>query len=98
MITSTLGLDVLTILKSVIEEAGFYGDLVSKSDEINVIQKTIVQNIYTNDVVDGIPIDALSHCGPRNPRDTGPRRGTRKFRWLDAIPLLSRPTHISRAA
>lgn len=43
--------DVLAILKEVIEEAKFEANLVSDSDDIGVIQKRIVQNIYNNPVV-----------------------------------------------
>lgn len=43
--------DVLSILRDVIEDAGFTGDLVSNADEVNVIHKTIVQNVYNSDIV-----------------------------------------------
>jgi hypothetical protein len=41
----------LAILQEAIESAGFIGDLVSNSDEISVIHKTIVQNVYNSDIV-----------------------------------------------
>lgn len=43
--------EVLAILQEAIESAGFFGDLVSNSDEISVIHKTIVQNVYNSDIV-----------------------------------------------
>lgn len=43
--------DVLEILKEVIADAQFEANLVSDSDEIGVIQKRIVQNIYNNPIV-----------------------------------------------
>jgi hypothetical protein len=43
--------NVQEILFESIESAGFEPDLVSNSDEVNVIQKTIVQNIYNNEII-----------------------------------------------
>ena len=39
--------DVLAILKEAIGEAGFQPNLVSDADDIGVIQKRIIQNLYT---------------------------------------------------
>ena len=43
--------DVLSILTEAIEDAGFTADIVSNADEVTVIQKTIVQNLYECPVV-----------------------------------------------
>lgn len=43
--------DVKQILLDVIESAGFLGSLVSDAEETSIIQKTIVQNVYNNDIV-----------------------------------------------
>lgn len=43
--------EILIILKEVAEDAGFEPNLVSDSDDIGIIQKRIIQNIYNNDVV-----------------------------------------------
>jgi hypothetical protein len=43
--------DVLQILKEAISSAGFEANLVSDADEVSIIQKTIVQNLYNNEVV-----------------------------------------------
>lgn len=43
--------DVLNILKRVADNAGFEPNLVSDADEVSVIQKTIVQNLYNNDII-----------------------------------------------
>lgn len=43
--------DIKQILLDVIESAGFTGSLVSDAEETSIIQKTIVQNVYNNDVV-----------------------------------------------
>ncbi|MGR5150163.1 hypothetical protein ACQKP8_26905 [Photobacterium alginatilyticum] len=43
--------DVLSILSEGIEDAGFEPNLVSNSDDIGVIQKRIVQNLYENPMV-----------------------------------------------
>jgi len=44
-------LDVKQILLDVIDSAGFTGSLVSEAEETSIIQKTIVQNVYNNDLV-----------------------------------------------
>jgi len=44
-------LDVRSILTEVIEAAGFEPRLVSDADDIGIIQKRIIQNIYENPVV-----------------------------------------------
>lgn len=43
--------DVKTILSEAIENAGFEANLVSLSDDVGVIQKRIVQNIYDNPII-----------------------------------------------
>jgi hypothetical protein len=43
--------DVLTILSDSIADAGFEPNLVSTTDEVGIIQKTIVQNLYDNPIV-----------------------------------------------
>jgi hypothetical protein len=43
--------DVLEILQSAIETAGFTPNLVSNANEVGVIQKRIIQNLYNNPVV-----------------------------------------------
>lgn len=43
--------DVLSIICEAAESAGFTPSLVSAADETNVIQKTIVHNLYNNDIV-----------------------------------------------
>ncbi|MHA7820892.1 MAG: hypothetical protein ACX930_14690 [Erythrobacter sp.] len=43
--------DVLGILTDAVEDAGFAADIVSNADEVTVIQKTIVQNLYECPVV-----------------------------------------------
>jgi len=43
--------EVLTILRDVISNAGFEPNLVSDADDIGIIQKRIIQNLYTNEVV-----------------------------------------------
>ena len=43
--------DVLNILRESIRSAGFEPNLVSDADDVGIIQKTIVQNIYSNDLV-----------------------------------------------
>jgi hypothetical protein len=43
--------DVQAILLSAIEAAGFEGSLVSNADDVGVIQKRIVQNLYDNPIV-----------------------------------------------
>jgi hypothetical protein len=44
-------LDVRKILEEVITEAGFKPNLVSNTNEVAVIQKTIIQNLYQNEIV-----------------------------------------------
>lgn len=43
--------DVLDILSESVEIAGFKGDLVSNSDDVGIIHKRIIQNLYDNPVV-----------------------------------------------
>lgn len=43
--------DVLEILSEAIESAGFEGDLVSNSDDVGIIHKRIIQNLYENPIV-----------------------------------------------
>lgn len=43
--------DVLQILESAISDAGFQGDLVSNADDVGIIQKRIIQNLYDNPLV-----------------------------------------------
>lgn len=43
--------DVLEILTESIEEAGFEGNLVSNADDVGIIQKRIIQNLYENPIV-----------------------------------------------
>jgi hypothetical protein len=43
--------NVLSIITEAVQAAGCDANLVSKSDEVNIIQHTIVNNIYTNDIV-----------------------------------------------
>ncbi|WCH29180.1 hypothetical protein [Aeromonas salmonicida] len=43
--------DVLDIISEAIEETGFEANLVSNSDEVGIIQKRIIQNLYDNPVV-----------------------------------------------
>jgi hypothetical protein len=43
--------DVMNILREVIRAAGFEPNLVSDADDIGIIQKRIVQNIYSNDII-----------------------------------------------
>lgn len=43
--------DVMYILTSCIENAGFEANIVSNADDIGVIQKRIVQNLYDNPIV-----------------------------------------------
>jgi hypothetical protein len=43
--------EVLSILRDVITSAGFEPKLVSDADEIGIIQKRIVQNLYFNEIV-----------------------------------------------
>lgn len=43
--------DVLDILTEAIEAAGFFRNLVSNADEVGIIHKRIIQNLYDNPVV-----------------------------------------------
>lgn len=43
--------DVLTILSAAIQDAGFEPNLVSTTEEVGIIQKTIIQNLYDNPMV-----------------------------------------------
>ena len=43
--------DVLNILRDITKSAGFEPNLVSDADDVGIIQKRIVQNIYSNDIV-----------------------------------------------
>ncbi|MBS1793344.1 MAG: RNA helicase [Acidobacteria bacterium] len=43
--------EVKTILLNSIQKAGFKGDLVSNASEVNFIHRTIVTNIYSNDMI-----------------------------------------------
>jgi hypothetical protein len=44
-------IDVKLVLAEAIEAAGFMPRLVSNSDEVQVIQKTIVQNLYDDEII-----------------------------------------------
>lgn len=43
--------DVLAIFVEAIEVAGFEGELVSNADDVGIIQKRIIQNLYDNPIV-----------------------------------------------
>lgn len=43
--------EVLSIFNEAIEDAGFDANLVSNSDDVGVIHKRIIQNLYTNPIV-----------------------------------------------
>lgn len=43
--------EVLGILNDAIEEAGFDGNLVSNADDVGIIHKRIIQNLYDNPIV-----------------------------------------------
>ncbi len=49
--TETHWTEVLNILTEAVEDVGFTADIVSNADEVTVIQKTIVQNLYELPVV-----------------------------------------------
>jgi hypothetical protein len=49
--TSEHWADVQAIIKEAVIGAGFEANLVSDSDDIGIIQKRIVQNIYTNEII-----------------------------------------------
>lgn len=44
-------LEILSILKEVAIEAEFEPNLVSDADDIGIIQKRIIQNVYNNDII-----------------------------------------------
>ncbi|MBH0011388.1 hypothetical protein I6F66_04770 [Pseudoalteromonas sp. NZS100_1] len=43
--------EVLNILSDAIDEAGFEGNLVSNADDVGIIHKRIIQNLYDNPIV-----------------------------------------------
>lgn len=43
--------DVLEIITEAIEASGFEGNLVSNADDVGIIQKRIIQNLYDNPIV-----------------------------------------------
>jgi hypothetical protein len=43
--------EVLEIITDVAESAGFEANLVSNADDIGIIQKRIIQNLYDNPIV-----------------------------------------------
>lgn len=43
--------DVLEIVTEAVEESGFEGNLVSSADDVGIIQKRIIQNLYDNPIV-----------------------------------------------
>jgi len=43
--------DVLRILREVVTDAGYEPNLVSDADDVGIIQKRIIQNLYTNEMV-----------------------------------------------
>ena len=43
--------EVKGILTDAIESAGYEANLVSNADDVGIIQKRIVQNLYDNDIV-----------------------------------------------
>jgi len=43
--------DVKEIISSAVENAGFQANLVSYADDVGIIQKRIIQNLYQNPVV-----------------------------------------------
>jgi len=43
--------EVLEILNEAIESAGFEGNLVSNADDVGIIHKRIIQNLYDNPIV-----------------------------------------------
>ncbi|WP_198673065.1 hypothetical protein [Algoriphagus litoralis] len=44
-------LEILSILKEVAIDSGFEPNLVSDADDIGIIQKRIIQNVYNNDII-----------------------------------------------
>jgi hypothetical protein len=49
--SSTHWIDVHNIIEEAIREAGLRANLVSNADEVTIIHKTIVQNLYMNEIV-----------------------------------------------
>jgi hypothetical protein len=43
--------EVLEVLSETVEDAGFEPNLVSNAEEVGIIQKRIIQNLYENPVV-----------------------------------------------
>lgn len=43
--------EVLNIINEAVDDAGFEGNLVSNSDEVGIIHKRIIQNLYDNPIV-----------------------------------------------
>lgn len=43
--------EVLEIINEAVDDAGFEGNLVSNSDEVGIIHKRIIQNLYDNPIV-----------------------------------------------
>jgi hypothetical protein len=43
--------DVLEVINEAIDDSGFYGELVSNADEVGIIHKRIIQNLYENPMV-----------------------------------------------
>lgn len=43
--------DVFEIISEAIQDAGFEGNLVSNADDVGIIHKRIIQNLYTNPIV-----------------------------------------------
>lgn len=43
--------EVLEIINEAIEDAGFDGNLVSNADDVGIIHKRIIQNLYDNPIV-----------------------------------------------
>ncbi len=44
-------LEVMKILREAVEDAGFLPNLVSDADEVGIIQKRIIQNLYDNPII-----------------------------------------------
>lgn len=43
--------DVMEIINEAVEDAGFEGELVSNADDVEIIHKRIIQNLYENPIV-----------------------------------------------
>lgn len=43
--------DVMEIINEAVEDAGFEGELVSNADDVGIIHKRIIQNLYENPIV-----------------------------------------------